>query len=62
MVVRLGGEFDETVQMDVVRDGVPKALVETDSAGARRWAEAQYQRYKEQSERVTETCGRTTSD
>ncbi|WP_157572806.1 hypothetical protein [Halogranum rubrum] len=48
--------------MDVVRDGVPKALVETDSAGARRWAEAQYQRYKEQSERVTETCGRTTSD
>lgn len=45
------GLLDETVQIGVEDDdGVPRALLETDSDEAREWAEQTYERYRQASE------------
>jgi predicted transcriptional regulator len=46
------GVFDETVQIGVDEDGIPRAILETDSPEVRKWAESKYEEYKQQSELV----------
>lgn len=48
------GVLDDTVQIGVEgSDGIPRALVETDSAPVREWADESISRYAEDSRAVT---------
>lgn len=48
------GLLDDTVQIGVDEAGEPRALVETDNADVRSWAEATFEEYKQQAEPVIE--------
>jgi predicted transcriptional regulator len=44
--------IDDTVQIGVDEDGEPRAILETDSAEVRKWADDAYNTYKQQAEEV----------
>lgn len=46
------GLLGETVQIGADEDGEPRALVETDSAGVRSWAETKFEEYKRRADPV----------